>query len=132
MEARRRRPKRATLDSEMDSRLKGHFEALLQRRISLVLQMMYLHPDELVDLESGEKYICSVCDREYKRCEVEPEYRCEVARKLETEFKELELAVDRLRKDEYGFCEKCFGFIGKSELENNPTRTVCDSCAGLP
>lgn len=96
----------------------------------MVLQMMYMRPDELVDLESGEKYICSVCDLEYKRCESEPEYRCEVARKLETEFKELELALGRLRNENYGFCERCFKFIGKAELEKMLTRTVCDSCAG--
>jgi len=110
--------------------LKNHFETLVANRISVVLQMMYMHPGELVDLESGEEYICSVCDREYKRCEVEPDYRCEVARKLETEFKELELALGRLRNDNYGFCERCYKFIGKAELEKMLTRTVCDSCAG--
>ncbi len=119
------------LSNKLSSRLKGHFEALIRRRISLVLQMMYMHPDELVDLESGEKYICSVCDLEHKRCQVEPDYRCETARKLETEFKELELALNRVRNDKFGFCEKCYKFIGQSELEKMLTRTVCDSCAGL-
>ncbi len=125
------RKKTATLNGKISSRLKDHFETLLRRRISVVLQMMYMHPDELVDIESGEKYICSVCDFESKRCEVEPDYRCETARKLETEFKELEVALTRLRNDNYGFCERCYKFIGKPELEEMLTRTVCDSCAGL-
>jgi len=90
-----------------------------------------MRPDELVDLESGEKYICSVCDFDYKRCIDEPDYRCEVARKLETEFKELELALKRLRNDNYGFCERCYKFIGRQELEKTLTQTFCNSCAGL-
>jgi hypothetical protein len=117
--------------NNIGSGLKNHFETLLRRRISLVLQMMYMRPDELVDIESGEKYICSVCDLEEKRCEVDPEYRCEIARKLETEFKELELALKRLKNGSYGICERCSEFIGRTELEKNLTRTVCDSCAGL-
>ena len=94
-----------------------------------MLQMMYLHPDELVDLESGEKYVCSVCDLEYKRCEVEPDYRCEIARKRETEFKELELALNRLKMGSFGYCENCSTFIGINDLEKVPTRTFCDVCA---
>ena len=111
-----RRRKTAAPSSKISVSLKKHFEMLLRRRISLVLQMMYLRPDELGDIESGEKYICSVCDFDRKRCETEPDYRCETARKLETEFKELELALGRLRNNDYGFCERCFKFIGKSEL----------------
>lgn len=95
----------------------------------MLLQMMYLHPEELVDLESGEKYICSICDMEYKRCLEEPDYRCEVALKRETEFKELELALNRLRINSFGFCANCSNFIGVEILEKNPTRTVCDECA---
>ncbi|HUI29299.1 MAG TPA: hypothetical protein VLX91_03705 [Candidatus Acidoferrales bacterium] len=125
------RRKMTASSGKISSSLKKHFESLVTTRISIVLQMMYAHPDELVDLESGEKYICSVCDREYKRCEVELDYRCEVARKLETEFKELELALSRLRGGNYGFCERCYKFIGKEELERMLTRTVCDSCGGL-
>lgn len=106
-----------------------HFDTLIKRRISFVLQMMYQSPDELVDLESGEKYICSVCDLAYKRCEAEPEYRCEIARKRETEFKELELALERLKSGTYGYCEKCSAFIGVKELETSLTRTYCDGCA---
>ncbi len=94
-----------------------------------MLQMMYLHPDELVDLESGEKYVCSVCDLEYKRCEAEPDYRCEIARKRETEFKELELALKRLKDGTFGYCENCSMFIGAEELEKVPTRTFCNACA---
>ena len=105
------------------------FETLVRNRISIVLQMMYANPSELVDLESGEEYICSVCDLEYKRCEADPTYRCEIARKRETEFKELELALDRLKKGTYGYCERCSGFIGKKGLEKALTRTFCDDCA---
>ncbi len=114
----------------VDRKMTGHFETLLRNRISLVLQMMYANPGELVDLASGEEYICSVCDLEYKRCESEPEYRCEIARKRETEFKELELALDRLKKGTYGYCENCSDFIGKGELEKSLTRTFCERCAG--
>ncbi len=131
MELKSPRKKMATTSTKISSSLKNHFETLIRQRISLILEMMYMRPEELVDLESGEKYICSVCDLDRKRCEVEPEYRCETARKLETEFKELELALTRLRDGNYGFCERCYEFIGKAELEKMLTRTVCDSCAGL-
>ncbi len=124
------RRKNQMLIGNISPELTEHFQALIRRRISTVLQMMYMHPDELVDLPSGEKYICSVCDVERKRCEVDPEYRCEVARKLETEFKELELALTRLRDEKYGFCERCSNFIGKAALEKMPTRTFCESCGG--
>lgn len=93
--------------------------------------MMYANPAELVDLESGEEYICSVCDLEEKRCLTERDYRCEIARKMETEFKELELALNRLKKGTYGYCEQCSSFIGKKELEKSLTRTYCDACAKL-
>ncbi len=106
-------------------------ESIIRKKIGNMLQMMYAHPDELIDLESGEKYICTICDLEYKRCEVEPDYRCEIARKRETEFKELELALDRLKKGTYGFCESCSNFIGQEELEKIPTRTFCNDCARL-
>jgi len=69
--------KRRTPDKEMSE----HFANLIRNRIGIVLQMMYMKPGELVDLESGEEYICSVCDMEHKRCESEPTYRCEIARK---------------------------------------------------
>ena len=108
---------------------KEHFVSLITEKIGTLLQMMYAHPDELVDIESGEKYICSVCDMEHKRCEEEPDYRCEVARKRETEFKELELALDRIRKETFGYCERCSNFIGMAVLEKNPTRTFCDGCS---
>lgn len=116
--------KRKPIDEDMTT----HFSRLIANRISLVLQMMYMKPDELVDLASGEEYICTLCDLEHKRCEVEPDYRCEMARKMETEFKELELALDRLKKGTYGYCEQCSHFIGKKELENSLTRTFCDAC----
>ncbi|MCL5267721.1 MAG: hypothetical protein M1469_06430 [Bacteroidetes bacterium] len=112
----------------IDAKMQRRFELIIRKKIGVMLQIMYLHPDELVDLESGEKYICSVCDLEHKRCDVEPDYRCEIARKRETEFKELELALDRLRKGTFGYCENCSKFIGKKELEKIPTRTFCSAC----
>ncbi len=111
-----------------DRQMTEHFNNLIRNRISVVLQMMYMKPDDLVDLESGEAYICSVCDIQHKRCEVEPDYRCELARKMETEFKELELALQRLKSGTYGYCERCSAFIGKKELEKALTRTYCDAC----
>jgi len=111
-------------------RVKAHFESLISKRISGILQLMYQRPDELVDIESGEKYICELCDIEHKRCDVEPDYRCELARKHETELKELELALSRLKNNTFGYCEKCSGYIGASELEKVPTATVCKACAG--
>ncbi len=125
------KPERKTMKRReaIDDQLKTHFEFLIRNKISIMLQMMYLHPDELVDLESGEKYVCSVCDLEYKRCEAEPDYRCEIARKRETEFKELELALKRLKSGTFGYCENCSTFIGAKELEKVPTRTFCNTCA---
>lgn len=116
--------KRKTVEKDLTE----HFTRLIRNRISVVLQMMYVDPDTLVNLEDGEKYICTVCDFEHKRCEVDPGYRCETARKMETEFKELELALDRLKKGTYGYCEQCSAFIGRKELEKSLTRTFCDSC----
>ena len=115
--------------SIIGKQMKEHFVSLITEKMSVLLQMMYLHPDELLDIESGEKYICSVCDMEHKRCEEEPDYRCETARKCETEFKELELALTRLRNDSFGICESCSKFIGAQVLEKNPTRTFCNECA---
>ncbi len=111
-----------------DKDMTAHFTRLITNRISVVLQMMYMNPDELVDLESGEEFICTLCDLEHKRCEAEPDYRCEMARKMETEFKELELALNRVKEGTYGYCEQCSNFIGKKELEKSLTRTFCDSC----
>lgn len=113
----------------ISAKMKERFATLITEKISVLLQMMYLHPEELTDLESGENYICSVCDMEHKRCESEPDYRCEIARKRETEFKELELALDRIKKDSFGFCERCSNFIGAEILERNPARTYCDECS---
>jgi len=109
--------------------VKEHFVSLITQKMNMLLQMMYVHPDELLDLESGEKYICSVCDMEHKRCEEEPNYRCEIARKRETEFKELELALSRIRNNTFGYCERCANLISGRALERNPTQTFCDDCA---
>jgi len=130
-ETRPRQDKTAAISATINPRLKAHFTTLVKRRIGVLLQMMYMKPEELADLESGEEYICSVCDFDHKRCESEPEYRCETARKLQTELKELELSMDRIRSGNYGFCERCYGFIGKAALEQKLTKTVCDTCAGL-
>ncbi len=115
--------------AEINSQLKARLESVLQRKLNSLLEVMHDRPDEVVDLESGERYICSTCDLKFKRCEAEPDYRCEMARKHETELKELELALGRLRNDTFGFCESCSNFIGLEQLEKTPTRTYCDACA---
>jgi RNA polymerase-binding transcription factor DksA len=127
--ATRREREKMNRTFKLNDKLRKHFISLITQRISIVLQMMYQRPDEISDIESGEKYICSVCGLEHKRCEQDPSYRCEIARKAETEFKELELALNRLKNNTFGFCERCSNFIGIDELEKNPTRTFCEECA---
>lgn len=116
--------KKATFDNN----LKDHFRKIIERRMQFLLRVMYLEPDEIMSIASGEEFICSTCEVENPRCKVEPDYRCEMAIKHETELKELELAMGRIKAGLFGICEGCGKFIGVKELERCPTRTYCEEC----
>ncbi|MGC8652977.1 MAG: TraR/DksA family transcriptional regulator [Candidatus Kryptoniota bacterium] len=112
----------------IDPELNRHFRKIIERRMEFLLRVMYLEPDAVMNIASGEAFICSTCDMENPRCKIEPGYRCEMAIKEETEMKELELAMSRIKSGLFGICEGCGKFIGIKQLEKSPTRTYCDEC----
>jgi len=111
-----------------DTNLNKHFKKIIEKRMQFLLRIMYLEPDEIMSIASGEEFICSTCDAEHPRCKIEPGFRCEMAIKQETEMKELELAMERIKSGLFGVCEGCGNFIGIKQLEKCPTRTYCDEC----
>jgi hypothetical protein len=93
-----------------------------------MLSTLYLHPEEMLDLQSGEKYECAICDAERKLCQKYPTFRCGVALKRDTELYELEQALGRLRKGTFGVCARCKGRIPRTILMDQPTVLLCSKC----
>jgi len=46
-------------------------------------------------------------------------------------LKKIEDAIDRIKHDEFGFCESCGVEIGIRRLEARPTATLCIDCKTL-
>ena len=53
----------------------------------------------------------------------------ETGRRRETELKRIELALGRIKKDEYGFCASCDEEIPSKRLEMDPATPICVNCA---
>ncbi len=54
-----------------------------------------------------------------------------LAFKSHPQLNELRLALERIRRDEFGRCIFCKGPISTAVLEGNPTAHFCDQCAGV-
>jgi RNA polymerase-binding transcription factor DksA len=93
-----------------------------------MLSTLYLRPDEILDIQSGERFECSVCDAERKLCQKYPTFRCAVALKRDTELNELEEALGRIKRGTFGVCVRCGGGIPKSKLMEHPTAVLCAKC----
>ncbi|MFA6295813.1 MAG: TraR/DksA C4-type zinc finger protein [Patescibacteria group bacterium] len=48
---------------------------------------------------------------------------------LEQKLKDVDNALDRIKKGTFGKCENCNKMIDKARLEANPTATYCIECA---
>ena len=47
---------------------------------------------------------------------------------LENQLKEVDAALERIKKDTYGVCEKCKKDIDPDRLEASPEATTCIEC----
>ncbi|MBR9977763.1 MAG: hypothetical protein KFH87_06700 [Bacteroidetes bacterium] len=54
-----------------------------------------------------------------------------MAFKADPQLNELRLALERMKRGEYGRCIFCKGLITESELERNPTAHFCAQCSGM-
>jgi len=50
-------------------------------------------------------------------------------RRREATLKMIEVALQRLDNDEFGFCQECDEPIARKRLEFDPTATLCIECA---
>jgi hypothetical protein len=112
----------------MTERETKFYEKLLLRRIETLLSHLPGHSHEILDVESGKEYLCSLCDMPMKPCAVHAGYLCCVALKGGTELFELEAALIRLQSGEYGFCVRCGKIIGKHRLQAYPATVLCERC----
>jgi len=46
-------------------------------------------------------------------------------------IKKIDQTIDRIDKDDYGFCDQCGVEIGTRRLEARPTATLCIDCKTL-
>ena len=112
----------------MTERETKFYEKLLLGRIQRLLSHLPGHSQEILDIESGKEYLCSVCDVPMKPCAVHAGYLCCVALKGGTELFDLEAALIRLQSGEYGFCVRCGKMIGKRRLQTHPAAVLCERC----
>lgn len=55
----------------------------------------------------------------------------QMAFKADPQLNELRLALERMKRGEYGRCIFCKDTISDLELERNPTAHFCDQCSGM-
>jgi len=112
----------------MNRREREYFRGVILKRMDIMLSTLYLHPDEVLDIQSGERFECSVCDTERKLCQKYPTFRCGVALKRDTELYELEQALGRIKQGTFGMCVRCKSKISKTKLIEHPTALLCSRC----
>jgi hypothetical protein len=112
----------------MTERESKFYEGILLKRIQKLLSHLPGHSKEILDVETGQDHLCSVCDLPMKPCAVHPGYLCCVALKGGTELFELEAALIRLQSGEYGFCVRCGEEIEKRRLKAYPATVLCKRC----
>ena len=112
----------------MTERETKFYEKLILKEMARLLTHMPGHSGQILDLESGREYLCSVCDVPLKPCAIHPGSLCCVALKGGTELFELEAALIRLHNDEYGICIRCGKKIAKQHLKNHPAAVLCEQC----
>lgn len=54
-----------------------------------------------------------------------------LAFKADPQLNELRLALERMKRGDYGRCIFCKGDIGDDTLERNPTAHFCEQCSGV-
>jgi hypothetical protein len=112
----------------MTNRDAQYYETLILESMKRLLSHLPGHSKEILDVETGEEHLCSVCDLPMKPCAVHPGYLCCVALKGGTELFELEAALIRLQSGEYGFCVRCGEEIEKRRLKAYPATVLCKRC----
>lgn len=53
----------------------------------------------------------------------------ETGRRREQELGRIEVALQRIEDDEFGYCTACEGLIAAKRLENDPATPLCIDCA---
>ena len=53
----------------------------------------------------------------------------ETGRRREVELRRIELALERIKNDEYGYCQSCDEEIPTKRLEMDPATPICVECA---
>jgi len=80
-------------------------------------------------LQDGTRAIPDVADRASEETDRALELRTrDRERKL---IKKIDQTIDRIDKDDYGFCDQCGVEIGIRRLEARPTATLCIDCKTL-
>jgi len=121
--------KPSTRTKQRAAAMMNECESLIMSRIKGVLDQLYRAPQNILDLESADRYICTVCQTETKQCLIEPGFRCADALRGESELQNLEEVLDRLRRGTYGTCVSCGEGISTSCLRSDPSTQLCGKCA---
>ncbi|MBE0644883.1 MAG: hypothetical protein IH600_12435 [Bacteroidetes bacterium] len=88
----------------------GVIREIILMRIAFILQDVYMDPAS--DLS-------------------EATITAKLAFKSDPQLNELRLALERMRRDEFGRCIFCKGPIALPVLEKNPTAHFCEQCSGV-
>ncbi len=107
----------------MNERQKAHFEKLLDLWLNDLLQG---GDDTISDLQESSEVPADLSDQASKEEEFALKLRKrDRERKL---IKKIEESLQKLKSDDYGYCEECGIEIGVRRLEARPTATLCIDC----
>ena len=79
-------------------------------------------------------HIATILEREYRDPVTdlsEDALTAKMAFKADPRLNELRLALERMKRGEYGRCIFCKGAIAEELLSRNPTAHFCEQCAGM-
>jgi len=79
-------------------------------------------------LKDGKDFVCPFCDQLVQPCKSNPSVMCEQMLLAGTEGKELEEALKKFAKNQYGICSSCGKKISIMHLKKHPTAEICVQC----
>lgn len=110
----------------MSSAMKDHFRAILQK---WKLELMEEVDRTVHHMQDESANLPDPADRATQEEEFSLELRArDRERKL---IKNIEQALERIEKDDYGYCDACGIEIGLRRLEARPTAKLCIDCKTL-
>ena len=102
-------------------------EARLRARRQELLRLTAAHEEESHPVEVDQTRVGRLSRMDALQSQA---MAAEVERRREAELARIDVALERLKEGEYGYCVSCGGAIAPKRLELDPAIPVCVQCAG--